>query len=107
MSKTLAGKPYQPSTGTEGACFFEAWCCHCARDKAMREGVDIDDCDDNEKCELIANSMAFEPGQAGYPVEWIHDKEGVPCCTAFLDARDTVTQVVRDDRTVDMFGGVP
>ncbi len=42
------GDKYQPSNGTEGECFFAAWCYHCARDKAMREGANFDDCDDDE-----------------------------------------------------------
>lgn len=102
MSKELAGQPYQPSNGTEGACFFEAWCCHCARDKAMSEGKDFDECDDNEKCELIANSMAFKPGDAQYPSEWKYDDKGIPCCTAFVEAGSSIPPA-RDDRTLDLF----
>lgn len=34
------------------------------RDKAMREGCDIDECDDNEKCEIIGASFR------GEAVEW-------------------------------------
>lgn len=32
------GEKYQPSNGTEGECFFDAWCRQCARDRSMREG---------------------------------------------------------------------
>lgn len=34
--------------------FFDAWCRRCQRDKSMREGADLDECDDNELCEIIA-----------------------------------------------------
>lgn len=95
------GDLYQPSNGTEGACFFEAWCCHCARDKAMREGANFDDCDDNEKCELIGNSMAFKPGDPQYPKEWTYDIEGVPLCTAFVEAGAPVVEV--DTHTLPLF----
>lgn len=95
------GDPYRPSSGTAGECFFGRWCCHCARDKAMREGADIDECDDNEKCELIANSMAFKPGDANYPKEWIYDAQGAPCCTAFIESWEGVPEV--DTLTKDMF----
>lgn len=81
-----AGQPYQPSNGTEGEFFFAAWCCECARDKAMREGDAIEDCDDNERCDLIGLSMAFKPGDAEYPTEWQYGKDGQPCCTAFVPA---------------------
>ena len=30
---------YLPSNGTEGECFFESWCRHCQRDRAMRDDV--------------------------------------------------------------------
>lgn len=58
MKGPLPGERYEPSNGTEGASFLDAWCSNCARDKAMREGVDIDECDDNEKCEIIAARSA-------------------------------------------------
>lgn len=85
-----AGQPYQPSSGTEGEFFFEAWCRRCARDRAMREGDELEECDDNEVCGLIALSMAFKPGDAEYPAEWQYDKKGQPCCTAFVPAGEAI-----------------
>jgi len=87
-------EPYLPSNGSEGAGFFENWCCHCARDKAMREGVDFDECDDNEVCGIIA--AAFR----GPVAEWIY-KNGEPTCTAYVPAGETPAQ--RCERTEDMF----
>lgn len=102
-TKDRHGEPYQPSNGTEGEYFFSAWCCHCQRDKSMREGEPLDECDDSEVCGIIANTMAFKPGDAEYPKEWIYGKDGQPCCTAFVQAGDPVSGVVRDDLTADMF----
>ena len=68
QGNAVTTKLYRPSNGTEGHCFMEAWCCHCARDKAMREGADLDDCDDNEKCDIIAASFA------GPVPEWIYNE---------------------------------
>lgn len=93
-------KPYRPSTGTEGADFFDCWCCRCARDKAMREGCDIDECDDNEKCEIIANTMVYDIDDPEYPKEWIEDESG-PRCTAFIESWEGVPEV--DTHTKDMF----
>lgn len=86
----MAGKiihaPYRPSNGTEGELFFAAWCCNCQRDKAMREGVDFDECDDNEKCSIIGDTMAYDVDDPKYPKEWIIDARGHGCCTAFVEA---------------------
>jgi len=70
---------YSPSNGTEGAIFFDAWCTRCARDKAMRDGANFEDCDDNEVCEIIAASFR------GPVKEWVEDEKG-PRCTAFVEA---------------------
>ena len=104
MLKEKAGDLYRPSNGTEGEYFFDAWCRKCQRDKAMREGCDLDDCDDNERCDLIAASMAFDIDEDGYPKEWRYGKDGQPCCTAFVPAGDPIPPP-RDDLTFDMFEG--
>lgn len=96
-AETAAPQPalYLPSSGTEGHCFMEAWCCHCARDKAMREGADLDDCDDDEKCDIIANSFI------GPVPEWIYDERHVPKCTAFVEADSPIPVV--DTHTLPLF----
>lgn len=88
-------KPYLPASGTEGADFFDRWCSNCARDKAMREGEPIEECDDNELCEIIAASFR------GQVPEWIEDENG-PRCTAFVRG-DHVPEV--DTQTADLFVG--
>jgi hypothetical protein len=97
-----AGEKYRPSNGTEGDCFFAAWCCKCQRDKAMREGSNIDECDDNERCDIIANTMAYDLEDPEYPVEWQYGKDGQPCCTAFVTAGDAVP-APRCEHTMDLF----
>lgn len=87
-------KQYLPSSGTEGGIFFDAWCRHCQRDKAMREGAELDECDDNEVCEIIAASFR------GPVKEWIEDNHG-PRCTAFVEAGQPVPFV--DTKTMELF----
>lgn len=99
-------RPYRPSSGTEGAAFFEAWCCHCARDKAMREGANYDDCDDNEVCPIIAKTFAHEVTDPEYPKEWIVGDDDYPRCTAYVEAGREVPPP-RCERTADMFGPMP
>lgn len=96
MTGPLPGERYMPSSGTEGYAFIDCWCTHCARDKAMREGVDIDECDDDEKCEILAASFRDEA------VEWRELESGECICVAFVEA-GTVPPVPRCEHTVDMF----
>lgn len=98
--KEQAGEPYRPSNGTEGACFHEAWCCKCERDKSMngtcyREGREEND---EDWCEILGRSFRDEP----LP-EWVHDKDGYPSCTAFVPMGEKIPPP-RDDKTIDMFG---
>ena len=95
----MASAPYLPSNGSEGAYFFDAWCCRCQRDKAMREGANLDDCDDNEKCDIIAQSFC------GPVKEWVEDESG-PRCTAFVEAGNKIPDG-RDTLTMDMFDLAP
>lgn len=97
-----AGKKYRPSNGTEGEIFMAGWCGKCQRDKSMREGCDIDECDDNERCDIIANTMAYDIEDAEYPVEWQYGKDGQPCCTAFVEAGNQIP-TTRCTATQDLF----
>lgn len=102
LAKSSSGKKYRPSNGTEGEIFFEGWCRQCQNDKAMREGCDLDECDDNERCDIIAKTFAYDTEDAEYPIEWQYGKDGQPCCTAFVRVGDCTT-VFRDPLTIDMF----
>lgn len=89
------GEQWMPSNGTEGYSFLEAACGNCARDKAMREGADLDECDDNERCEIIAASFR------GEAVEW-RIENGEVFCVAFVEAGQRIPEP-RCTRTADMF----
>lgn len=91
-----AGQPYRPSTGTEGAAFQERWCDQCARDAAFR-----DDPDFGTGCQIVADTFALDITNPKYPKEWVFDREGRPCCTAFTTDPKCP---VRCDKTIDMFG---
>lgn len=68
----------------------------------MREGADVFECDDNEKCEIIALTFALDVDHPAYPKEWTFDADGQPCCTAFIPAGEEVPPP-RCTKTVDMF----
>lgn len=85
-----AGRKYRPSNGTEGDIFMNAWCCRCQRDKAMREGADFDECDDNEVCQIIADTHYYDVDDPAYPKEWVIAQDGQPVCTAFVLAGDAI-----------------
>lgn len=91
------GEQYIPSNGSEGADFFDAWCSRCARDKSMREGEPVDECDDNELCEIIAASFR------GEAVEWREMPDGETKCIAFIEAAKDIP-LPRCEHTADMFG---
>lgn len=92
MLKARAGEKYRPSNGTEGDCFFAAWCRNCQRDKAMREG-----------CDIIANTMCHDIEDEQYPQEWQIGADGQPCCTAFVPDGQPLP-IPRCTMTQDMFG---
>ena len=92
----LEGDQYIPSNGIEGECFMEDWCRRCARDRAMREAADFDDCDDNELCEIIG--AAFR----GEAVEWRELPDGATKCIAFVPAGESVPPP-RCERTQELF----
>lgn len=104
LCKSMAGKKYQPSNGTEGEWFFESWCRHCERDAAMNSGANLDDCDDDQKCDIIARSMAYSTNDAEYPSEWIYGQDGQPRCTAFSPVGEPLP-TPRCAHTIDMFDG--
>lgn len=96
----LPGEQWEPSNGTEGYSFLESWCGKCARDRAMREGVEIDECDDDERCEIIGASFR------GEAVEWREMPDGEVKCIAFVPAGERIPEP-RCVRTLDMFGAAP
>lgn len=96
----LPGVQWIPSNGTEGHSFLESACGTCQRDRAMREGVELDECDDNEKCEIIAASFR------GEAVEWRLLDDDTITCVAWIAAGQPVPPP-RDEHTLDLFSDTP
>lgn len=92
----LPGEQWKPSNATVGDSFLHHWCGQCARDKAMREGCDFDECDDDEKCEIIGASFR------GEAVEWRRMPSGEVKCIAFVEAGKPIP-APRCYKTADMF----
>lgn len=98
MAGPHPGERYMPSNGTEGYSFIDGWCSNCQRDKAMREGLDVDECDDNEKCEILAASFRDEA------VEWRKLEDGRCICVAFVEAGKEIPPP-RCEHTLELFAG--
>lgn len=96
----LPGKQYTPSNGSEGYGFIGGWCTKCARDRPSSEGVDFDDCTDDEVCQILAASFR------GEAVEWRVLPGGKLTCIAFVAAGQRVPEP-RCESTDDMFGDAP
>lgn len=102
MHAARHGEKYQPSNGTEGEIFTDVWCRNCARDRSMREGDPIEECDDDELCDIIARTFAYDVDDPRYPTEWQYGHDGQPMCTAFVPAGEKVPPP-KGERTQDMF----
>lgn len=91
----LPGTQWIPSNSSEGMTFLQSNCAGCAHVKSMREGADLDDCDDSELCDIIARSFRNEA------VEWrLLDNNDV-VCLAYSPAGPQ-----RCTETIDMFSAV-
>lgn len=94
----LPGEQWTPSNGTEGYAFIDAHCCHCARDKPSSEGKPVENCNDDELCQILAASFRDEA------VEWRRMPDGAVKCIAFVQAGEPIP--VRDDRTTEIIADV-
>lgn len=102
------GKRYMPSNGSEGEYFHAMWCEECAKDNEMNGTCwrEKREPEDEDLCRILGDSF-IKDGVA----EWVYGDDGQPKCTAFVkyveprpDLHLPPSQVVRDDRTPDMFG---
>ena len=84
-------------------CFYEKWCMECARDKHMSEGKDWDECEEDEICSIIGDTLAYSIDDPKYPKQWVYGQNGRPMCLAF-EEKD---KPYRCSRTIDMFTGRP
>lgn len=93
---TLPGEQWTPSNATVGYSFLEDWCMKCLRDRAMREGIDVDECDDQDRCEILGASFR------GEAVEWREMPDGEVKCIAFVPSGDPLP-TPRCRHTADLF----
>lgn len=66
----------------------------CERDRAIREGVPLEECDDDELCRILTSSFI------GKAVEWRELRDGSLTCVGFSEARGLA---VRCEYTADLF----
>lgn len=92
-------KLYRPANGTEGDCFYAAWCASCEHERKMREDPDFGD-----GCQILGATFMFDVTDDSYPKEWRYGDDGRAMCTAYLAERDDNPAVPRCTKTVDMFG---
>lgn len=80
-----AGQKFQPSNGTEGMAFTEAFCERCVRDWKYQQTGNGDD-----GCQILMRTMLHRLADPEYPAEWVYSDEGWPVCTAFEPMTQTV-----------------
>ena len=90
-----AGKPFQPSNGTEGEMFMSVFCERCSRE-----------CVAGTWCRIMGLALGFSVGDKDYPVQWKFDDLGWPLCTAWKD-RSAPRRPSPCPKTPDMFGKYP
>lgn len=71
-----AGQKFQPSNGTEGMIFTEAFCERCIHEKFVHTGEYGD-----LQCEIFSNTMLYNVNDKEYPQEWQYNEKGWPVCT--------------------------
>lgn len=106
MCVEKAGKPYRPCNGTEGDYFMGNWCANCERDYGMSRGLPLEECDEDQVCDIIARTFGLHEDDPKYPTEWQFGKDGQPCCTAFVEVGQPIPPP-RDELTADMFAEAP
>jgi hypothetical protein len=87
LNASRVGAHYEPSNGTEGSCFIDAWCSICERDKVMNGDATDEDADRDQGlyCPILGSSF-FDGGAK----EWQYDKNGQPCCIAFVPKGEAI-----------------
>lgn len=95
----MTGKPYRPSSGTEGMAFDAMWCAHCARDSKWRDDPDVDG-----GCDILSATFIYSTTDPEYPKDWVYGHDGRPCCTAFTTDPN---KPLRCDKTADLFDPRP
>ncbi len=96
MRGPFPGRQYIPSNSDEGHGFIGHFCGNCARDRAAREGVEIDECYDDEVCQILGASFR------GEAQEWRRLENGSVTCVAYVPAGQP-TPPERCPHTPDLF----
>lgn len=92
----MSGKiqKYRPSNGTEGAWFHGEFCFKCRKHS------------EEKPCQILGKTFIYDVEDKEYPRQWQRHEDGGVLCTAFVDKLVKVAKKpVRDDITIDMFGG--
>lgn len=94
-------KSYRPANGSEGMDFMEVYCERCVHNRQW------------PLCEIQANSMVYNVGDASYPSEWVCDDNGHnPRCLVFeWNGIETALREIRRQRwghlrTIRLFLGI-
>ena len=69
LQKKRADQPWRPSNGTEGDIFISNVCRACKRNE--------------QECDIIGLSMAYNKDDPEYPDEWVYGDDGQPQCKSF------------------------
>jgi hypothetical protein len=101
MNLDIVGTKYRPSNGSEGELFVSSWCGTCARDHGMLKGLPLEECDDNQVCDIIARTYAYDINDPRYPDDWQYGADGQPRCHAYVEEGQPIP--VKDDLTLDLF----
>lgn len=82
-------KPYRPSNGSEGLCFFEKFCFQCGRDEKYHETQEGE-----YGCPILAASFYYEKDDPLFPGQyWVEDEpDGTGArCLMFVQTPRKVT----------------
>lgn len=81
--------------------------CNCARDASLIQGIPIEECEDDQVCQIVCDTMCFDIEDDEYPKEWRYcPKTNRPICTAFVPVGDDIPEINRDNKTIDMFDSI-
>lgn len=71
-------RKYQPSNGTEGMIFMEEYCEQCIHERWCHFQ---DENKEEDKCQILSNTMIYDVRDEEYPEEWTYDENDNPICT--------------------------
>ncbi len=99
--KTFAGKPYQPSSGSEGMGFMEDFCFRC-KHWVFDKPTDTYGC----KKRIHDRTLFHDIGDSEYPKEWKYDDEANPICTAFVSIDAPPRKYKKKPKPIPLFESI-